>query len=148
MVCENCLKEKHDSFFEGTCVFVSRRNLDTFLLNVLLNIKKDWKQFCRCSDALAERSCLVCQFRDVFENDEYDIYENCFDLHFFALFHMNIYTNLKKLVSLQNHVVCHLDNVLFRYYFKNWYSGKDEYFDVCFVLYLHEEKETSKIVKK
>ena len=47
---------------KSTCVFKNRRCLVIFLLNVLLNIKKDWKRFCKCNQRQA--ACAVCEFKD------------------------------------------------------------------------------------
>ena len=48
-------------------------------------------------------------------------------------------------MPLQNLVVCHLVNVPYYYYFKNWINGDDEYFDLNSILSTHEKKK--KLIK-
>ena len=66
-------------FNYATYFFSTRHNLVAFLLNILLNVKNEWLWFCYCRSIRGK--CSVCQFRDVYKDDEYEIYQNCFDLH-------------------------------------------------------------------
>ena len=139
----NCYQDNKEAFDRATCVFSSRRALVVFLLNILLNIKKEWEKYCYCE--MLPGKCSVCRFRDVFKDDEYQIYKNCFDLHFLAEFHLNFYNCLERLLAVNNHVVCHLINVPFRYHFKDWFTGSDEYFDLPYCVEMYEKREIEKI---
>ena len=94
MSCQNCFKNNMDAFEKATCVFSSCRPLVIFILNVLLNIKDFKNCLCICKKDFL---CLPCQFRMVYLNDDYDIYENSFNLHFLFVFHRHLYENLKRL---------------------------------------------------
>ena len=83
MTCQNCFKDNVDAFEKATFQFYSRRSLVILLLNIVLNVKDLWEQYCFC-DKVVVLLCSVCQFRAVYLNDEYDIYENSFDLDFFV----------------------------------------------------------------
>ena len=115
MSCQNCFKDNIDAFEKATCVFSSRRPLVIFLLNVVLNIKDLWERYCSCEKSCIS-PCLVCQFRLVYLNDDFDIYENSFDLHFLFTFHRHLYENLKRaLLEIDSHFVCKLINKKYFY---------------------------------
>ena len=46
MSCKNCLQNDEESFERSTCIFRSRWSLVIFLLNVVLNIKELWEDYC------------------------------------------------------------------------------------------------------
>ena len=70
----NCFKDNSEGFEKATCQLGSRCSLVIFLLNVVLNIKDLWDRYCFC-DKVSILPCLVCQFRTVYLNGDYDIYE-------------------------------------------------------------------------
>ena len=82
MTGQNCSRDNVDAFEKAMFQFCSSRLLVIFLLNVVLNVKDLSEHYCFCykDDVLL---CSVCQFWIVYLNDEYDIYENSFDLNFF-----------------------------------------------------------------
>ena len=128
MSCQNCFKDNIDTFKKATCVFSSRRWLVIFLLNVVLNIKDLWDHYCSCKKSCISL-CLVWQFRLVYLNDDFDIYENFFDLHFLFTFPCHLYENLKRaLLEIDSHFVCELINKKYFYTCKNWFDGKIERF--------------------
>ena len=48
---ENCFVNRTEKFQKASCVFKSRQPLVIFLLTVVLNIEKFWKNFCFCTDS-------------------------------------------------------------------------------------------------
>lgn len=110
------------NFFErSACIFRSRCSLVIFLLNVVLNIKELWEDYCYY-EKLSEK-CSVCQFRMIYLND-FDLYEHSFDFNFLANYHSHFYNNLVKLLGVKNHIVCKLVNTKFYYLHKDWFTGK------------------------
>ena len=145
MSCQNCFKDNIDAFEKTTCVFSSRRSLVIFLLNVALNIKDLRDRYCFCE----KRSiipCLVCQFRLVYLNDDFDIYENSFDLHFLFTFHRHLYKNFKRLlVEIDSHFACELVNKKYFYSRKDCFDGKIERFYLPDCLESYENKRINDI---
>ena len=110
MTCKNCFKDNIEAFEKATTVFSSRRPLVIFLLNVILNIKDLKDRYCFFKKSIV-LPCFVCQFRMVYLNDDYDIYENSFDLHFLFTFHRHLYKNFKKLLlRTDSPLACELVN--------------------------------------
>ena len=130
MTCNNCFKDNVDAFEKATCQFNSLRSLVIFLLNVVLNIKDLREQYCFCEKVKnSVNRCSVCQFRIAYLNDEYDIYENSFDLYFLSKFNTHLVKNLKcLLLESDSHIACRLVNKRFCYVFKDWFDGKLEQF--------------------
>ena len=109
MTCENCFKDNVDAFEKTTREFISRRPMVIFLLNVVLNIKDLSDRYCFCKRTSSILLCLTCQFRIVYLNDEFDIYQNSLDMHFLVTFYHHLYKNLKRLLLETNsHLVCEL----------------------------------------
>ena len=100
MVCENCLVNKTEKFQKTTCLFQSRQPLVIFLLTVVLNIQKCWKDYCFCIDA---KKYLICQIRTVYLHDQYDIYENSLNMDFLSKFHQHLVKNLNRLIEIDCH---------------------------------------------
>ena len=70
------------------------------------------------------RECAVCQLKKLYVDDEFEIYRNCFDLTFLAIFHENLYASLEELFEMKKHVVCHLTFSKFKYIHYDWFTGK------------------------
>ena len=140
--CKNCHHNEKSKFDEPTCVFSCRRDLIIFLLDILLNIKKNWWQFCRCELSI---ECRVCEFKRLYANDKYVIYRNCFNLHFQAVFHRNMYDCLEEQLEIKNHIVCHLISSRFKYTFDVWFTGKQNVFFLQEIVNLFEQKQIEKI---
>ena len=87
MSCKNCLQNDEESFERSTCIFRSRWSLVIFLLNVVLNIKELWEDYCYY-EKLSEK-CSVCQFRMVYLND-FDLYEHSFDFNFLVNYRSHV----------------------------------------------------------
>ena len=91
----------------STCYFKSRRSLATFLLNIILNVQELWNNCFFCEKVLEEYS--ICQFRMLYWNDQYDLYENSFNLKFLLRFHHHVHRNLRKLLEINDcHFICEL----------------------------------------
>ena len=83
----------------------------------------------------------MCQFREVYEDDEYEIYQNCFDLHYLAVFHWIMYDCLETLLKVNNRVVCRLINSDFSYLFKDWFNGEKKTFPLRQIVDLYEKTQ-------
>ena len=146
MSCQNCFKNNMDAFEKATCVFSSCRPLVIFILNVLLNIKDFKNCLCICKKDFL---CLPCQFRMVYLNDDYDIYENSFNLQFLFVFHLHLYENLKRLlVEVESHLACKLINKKYFYVLKDFFDGRIERFYLSDCLEDYENKKINYIKKK
>ena len=145
MTCQNCFKDNVDAFEKATFQFYSRRSLVILLLNIVLNVKDLWEQYCFC-DKVVVLLCSVCQFRAVYLNDEYDIYENSFDLKFLSNFHRRVYKNLKCLLfETDCHIACHLINKKYFYIHKDWFDGSLERFYLLYCLDIYENRKMNEI---
>ena len=81
-------------------------------------------------------------------NDDYDIYENSFDLHFLLTFHCHLYENLKRfLVEIDSHLACELINKKYFYIRKDWFDGKIERFYLPDCLDNYENNKINDIKK-
>ena len=141
MTCQNRFKDNYDAFEKATCHFYSRRSLVMFLLNVLLNLKDLWEQYCFC-DKVSFLPCSVCQFRIVYLCGEYDIYEHSFNLNFLLNFHKHVYKNLKcLLLETDSHIACRLINKKYFYVHKDWFDGSKERFYLPYCLDIYENRK-------
>lgn len=145
MSCHRCFQDNKEAFNHATCIFSTRHDPVVFLLKILLNVKKEWLCFCYCESTRGK--CLACQFRNVYKDDEYEIYQNFFDLHFLVVFHQNMYDCLLKLMQVINHVVCKLINLPFHYKFKDWFSGENNRFDLNEIVTPYEKTQIRLIQK-
>ena len=147
MTCNNCCKDNVDTFEKATCQFYSWCSLVTFLLNVVLNIRGLWGQYCFNKKVKnSVNRCSVCQFRIVYLNEEYDICENSFDLNFLSKFHTHLVKNLKcLLLETDSHIACRLVNKKFCYVFKDWFDGKLEQFYLLCCLDIFENRKIDQI---
>ena len=149
MTCENCFKDNVEAFEKTSCQFKSRRPLVIFLLNIVLNIKDLWGRYCFCVKKVGVLPCSICQFRVVYLNDEYNIYENSFDLNFLSVFHQHIYKNLKcLLLETDSHIACRLINKQYFYIHKDWFNGSQEQFYLPYCLDIYENRKMNKIKNK
>ena len=142
MNCEHCCQNAKSVFDNATCVFSCQRNLTIFLLNVLLNLKNNCDQYCYCE---LSQECTVCQFKKIYSNDEYEIYGNCFDLTFLAIFHVNLYHCLEELFETKKHIVCHLIFSTFKYAHYDWFTGKKYVVFLEEAVAFYEKKQIDKI---
>ena len=148
MNCQKSFKDNVEAFEKATCQFRSWRSLVIFLLNVILNIKDLWDRYCFC-DKVGVLPCLVCQFRVVYFNDEYDIYENSFNLNFLSDFHQHVVRNLRcLLLETDSHIACHLINKKYFYMHKYWFDGSIEQFYLPYCLDVYENKKINDIKNK
>ena len=154
MSCQNCFKDDAEAFEKVTCQFRGRRLLVIFQLNVVLNVKDLWDRYCFCDKVGVESCsvfvppCSVCQFRAVYLNDEYDIYENSFDLNFLSKFHSHVLRNLRcLLLETDCHITCQLINRKYFYTHKDWLDSSLEKFYLPYCLDIYENKKLNDIKK-
>ena len=114
MACKNCFKDNEELSIQTTTTFKSCWSLVVFLWNVVLNIKDIWTCFCKFEKVSVY--CLACQFRITYKNDEYDIYENSFNMDYLERFHPHVFRNLLKLLKTDSHLACELVNRQFFLY--------------------------------
>ena len=144
MNCRNCYKDNEESFKIFTCNFKGRRSLVVFLLNIVLNAQELRNEYCFCEKVLEE--CSVCQFRMLCWNDQYDLYENSFDLNFLLTFHDHMRRNLSKLLDIKDcHFACELINRQYFYSHKSWFDGQIEKFYIPYCLAIYENDKINTI---
>ena len=83
----------------------------------------------------------------VYLNDEYDLYESSLNFNFLAIYHSHVYSNLKKLLEVKNHVVCKLVNTKFYYLNKDWFTGERDRYYLPYCLDIYESNQINKIKK-
>ena len=110
-------------------MFKSRQSMVIFLLNVVLNIEKFWKDFCFCTNS--KLICSVCQMRLIYLNDQYDIYENSFNMDFILKFHQDPIKNLNSLLEINCHFVCKVINEKYFYTLKDLFDGSKKHLYDC-----------------
>ena len=136
------LQNDEELFKRSTCSFCSRWSLVIFLLNVVLNIKELWEDYCYC-EKLSEK-CSVCQFWKVYLNDEFDLYKHSFDYNFLD-YNSHVYNNLVKFLGIKNHIVCKLVNTKFYYLHKDWFTDERGRYYLPYCLDIFEKNQINKI---
>ena len=85
----------------------------------------------------------------VYLNDDHDIYENSFNLHFVFVFQCHLYEDLKRLlIEVESHLACKLINKKYFYVRKDFFDGKIERFYLLDCLEDYENKKINYIKKK
>ena len=103
-----------------------------------------WNNYCFCEKDLEE--CSICQFRMLQWNDQYDLYENSFDLNFLLRFHNHVHRNLKKLLEINGcHFPCELINRQYFYSHKSWFDGQIEKFYIPYCLEIYKNDKINAI---
>ena len=143
MACKNCLKDNEELFNHSTSIFKSRQSLVVFLLNVVLNIKDLWESYCY-SEKVSEK-CSLCQFKMIYWNDQYAIYENSFNMDFLVRFYSHMERNLWRLLKIDSHIPCELVSRQFYYIHKDWFSGQVERFYIPYCLDIYENDKMNSI---
>ena len=115
-----------------------------FLLNIALNAQELWRDYSFCEKVLEE--CLICQFHMLYWNDQYDLYENSFDLNFLLRFRDQVRRNLSKLLDIKDcHFACELINRQYFYSHKSWFDGQIEKFYIPYCLAIYENDKINTI---
>ena len=71
--------------------------------------------------------CSICQMRVVYLNDQYDIYENTFNMDFLLKFHQHLIKNLNGLLEIECHCVCKVINENYFYTVKDTFDGSKKH---------------------
>ena len=121
LVCNNCFLNDQYKLENKSCFFKDRHVLTLFLLNIILNIKKKWLDFCKCD---GKTMCLACRSNIIYREYQYNIYQHCLNLDFLAKVRENLFDNLEKMLTLNNHFVCEIINKKFHYEHKDWFTGE------------------------
>ena len=143
MDCKDCLKKNSQIFKDKCHLFEDRHHLAFFLINIILNIQDLWTDFCRCDGI---QICLVCQENMFYKNFEYKVYHNSLDLNFLAKLRENVYRNLERFLTLDNHFVCKIVNHKYQYFHKDWFTGEKWKFDLDYCLTSYEHKKIDNII--
>ena len=114
-----------------------------FLLNVVLNIEKFWKDFCFCTNC--KLICSVCQMQIVYLNDQHNLYEHSFNMDFLLKFHQHLIKNLNSLLEIDCHFVCEVINKKYFYILKYLFDGSKKDFDFSDCLHEFEIKKINQI---
>ena len=93
MSCKNCSELAHMEFQRKMCVFENCCELLLFLLNTVLNVKSFDDHLCYCGNG----KCLICGMKRTFNNHEYNLYRNMFDLNFLIDCHSCLYYYVNEL---------------------------------------------------
>ena len=147
MSCDQCFRKNAGEFEKVSNVFTSRIPLLVFMLNVILNVQEIWEEYCSCSNTV-KQTCLICQFRQVYFDDQFKLYEHCFDLNYLVRFHYHLTENLQRLLKeTDTHFVCRLINKKFFYKNKNFFTGQTYCYSVEEAL-VFSEKTFIKSIEK
>ena len=87
---------------------------------------------------------MVCQVNIHYHEYEYVIFQNCLNLDFLAKVRENIGGNLYKLAALNSHFVCEIINEKCQYQNKDWFTGRQLFFDLKDCLLRWEQKKLIK----
>ena len=68
--------------------------------------------------------CLACRSNIIYREYQYNIYQHCLNLDFLAKVRENLFDNLEKMLTLNNHFVCEIINKKFHYEHKDWFTGE------------------------
>ena len=77
----------------------------------------------------------------IFQDYEFKIYKNCLDLDFLAELQKNVYRNLLKLTTLDNHFVCRLINNEYNYEHRDWLNGFYQKYNLSYCVDFYEQKK-------
>ena len=109
-----------------------------------MHAKELWRDYSFCEKVLEE--CSIFQFRMLYWNDQYDLYENSFDLNFLLRFRDQVRRNLSKLLDIKDcHFACELINRQYFYSHKSWFDGQIEKFYIPYCLAIYENDKINTI---
>lgn len=119
--CENCYLFDQEKL-QNAAFFETRRETAMFILNVILNINKFHSIFCQCDN---NNICYPCYMKVIYEDEEevYEVYKNCLDLHFLLEVKAKLYEHLCKMQRLKNHFLCKITQKQFHYKHKCFFTG-------------------------
>ena len=83
--------------------------------------------------------------RVVYLNDQYEIYENSFNMDFLLKFHRHLIKNLNSLLEIECHFVCKVINKKYFYILKDLFDGSKKHFYLSDCLNEFENKKINKI---
>ena len=86
---------------------------------------------------------MVCLAKYFYCDYEFKIYKNCLDLDFLTKFQSNVYRNLSKLLTPDNHFVCQIVNN--EYY--DWFNGFYQKYSLSYCVDFYEQRRIDLIKK-
>ena len=94
-----------------------------FLLKVVLNIEKYYKDFCVCKEGTV--TCYFCVVARVYEGASYQLFEKFLNLDFLIKFKARLYGTICFLQEQNSHFVCTILEKEFYYKQKCFFSGNN-----------------------
>lgn len=104
---------------------------------------RKWLDFCKCD---GKTMCLACRLNIIYREYQFNIYQHCLNLDFLAKVRKNLFDNLEKMLTLNNHFVCEIINEKFHYEHKDWFTGEKILLDLEKCLTAFEEHKIQKIM--
>ena len=103
VTCDRCflpdVQKIHEMFFQ----YDSRRKLALFLLNVILNIQKSYKEYCICQENVI---CNRCISATVFSGEQCALFKNCLDFEYLYKIRAKLHASMMFLLAKKTHFVC------------------------------------------
>ena len=120
LTCSNdCMLSKKN--FTICLGFLSRRDLLYTFLNIILNIEKHYKNFCKCNENIL---CPPCTVANTYRNKQYSLFENCFDFDFIHKVSVHLNESLLFLHKDMSHFIFKIYHDRFHFEHKCFFTGK------------------------
>ena len=142
--CKNCFLFDEYKLYSKVGFFERRQDMLIFILNVILNIRKYYFEYCKCD---GENVCLPCQTAEIFNEETVNkIYKNCLDLDMLCKVKENLHLNLNNLLEKHDHFLCKVINERYHYYHKCIFTGKHVFLDIGVAVPEWENLKVNEIV--
>ena len=102
--------QKKMQHFSGFCI--EKRDLLYTILNIILNIEKHYKDFCRCNGNIL---CPPCTVANTYQNKQNSLFENCFDFDFIHEVGVQLNDSLSFLHKDMSHFICKIIHDCFHF---------------------------------
>ena len=67
-------------------------------------LREIWEEYCSCLNA-GKETCLICQFRRLYFDDQFKLFEHCFGFNYLVQFHYHLFENLQRLFKENTHIL-------------------------------------------
>lgn len=105
--CVNCFNsnpQKIDELF-NEIMNQGRKPLLVLILNIILNIEKQYSYYCFCKN---QHQCLICATAASFKGVQYGLYQHSHEFNETNLVLVDLCLVLKNLIERDDHFVCSL----------------------------------------
>lgn len=142
--CKNCYLFDELKLYSKIVFFERSQDMLIFILNVILNIKKYYLDYCKCD---GENVCLPCESAKIFnEQTTYKVHKNCLDLDVLSKVKENLHLNLNNLLENNDHFLCKVINERYHYYHKCIFTGEHVFLDIGVAVSEWEKSKINEIV--